>query len=252
MKTYFNQDLIKSINLWHVLFTVSIVLFLNILFQLIAAPIKTYNNWKGEEQVYSAHKKIDSLRNLVTYKQALSMASTSDSIYMVVSIPDSLLSIYVKGVEIFSTKIIKHSQSAFLSYLNTQILMRQFAQPQKGVLIKSTLVKEPIKIKMAPKNAEEAAKMAIIPDSVSYEPAFISYKTQNGVILKISYENGFWGSFKIGLANKWTKFSVLVRAIFHTEITDYQPEIDLVVDNIDLTSIYRALPGQPLIVIHLE
>jgi hypothetical protein len=252
MKTYFNQDHIKSIKLWHILFTVAIVLFLFILFQLIAAPIKTYNNWEGKEQVYSTHKEIDSLRNLVTYKQALSIASSSDSIYMVISIPDSLLSIYVKGVEIFNTKILRHSQSTFLSYLNTQILMRQFSRPQKGTLINSTLVKEPIKIKMAPKNAEEAAKMATIPDSVSYEPAFISYKIQNGVLLKLSSENEFWLSFKIGLAYKWSKLSELTRAIFHAEITDYHPEINLMVDNIDLTSIFRALPDEPLIVIHLE
>ncbi len=249
MKTYFNQDGIKSIKPRLILLALVLIVFVNILFQLIAAPIKSYHHWKGEEEVCRTTKETDSLTRLLTFKQALATASSTDSIYMVISVPDTLVSIYVKGVPIFNTKIISYSKSTFLSLVNTQIYSRQFAIPQKGILESSTIVKEPIKIKIAPKNAEEAALMATIPDSVTYEPAFISYKIQNGILIKLVPENQAWLAFKSNIADRISGWSKMLGAMVRLKIYDQTPEVSVTIDNNDLTSIYRALPHEPFIVV---
>jgi hypothetical protein len=230
---------------------VVIGLFLIILFQLIASPIKKYKNWKGELLTYEAGKSLDSVQKLLAFKQALLDASNSDSIYMVISIPDSLLSIHIRGVSIFSTQISDYIQSIFLSELNSQIYQKQFGYAQKAILLHSSIVKEPIKVKIAPKDAMEAAAMATIPDSLTFEPAYINYELQNGTTIQLIAENDLWLSVKTGLLNSANFISDFLMSIARVKIKEYRPTVSIRVDNIDLSSIYRALPQQPYIVVKL-
>ncbi|MFT4739549.1 MAG: hypothetical protein ACI9L9_000322 [Marivirga sp.] len=251
MKIFLNTIVFSAIKIWHAILAIGCTLVLCILFELIAAPIKTYHSWVGEELISAVSERTDSLARVLTYKQALLTASAEDSIYLVISLPDSSLLIYVKGVGIYSTKIIRQSKSTLLSLINSEVYKKQFASPLKANLLAATIEREPIKVKIAPKNAEEAAKMATIPDSVIFEPVFISYKTENGVLVNLSTEKEPWRSFKNYVADAGTTLRQLISAMLRLEIVAYEPEINLTVDNIELTSIYRALPLAPLILIQL-
>ncbi len=251
MKTFLNYIKPRLIKYQKHILSLSIALCLMILFQLIAAPIKKYSNWKGEELTYVGGELNDSLKKLLAYKQALLKASKEDSIYMVISIPDSLVSIYIKGVNIFSTKVSKYDESAFLSGLNVQIYQKQFGDIQKAKLLKSTIIKEPIKVKMAPKNALEAAAMASIPDSLTFEPAFISYKLQNGTIVNLIAEDEYYLSVKIRFLNMIKEISSLANGFGHLKIKEFNPTISIKVDNVALSSIYRALPNEPYLIVRL-
>lgn len=242
----------SSIKVWHVLLASSVVLFLGIMTQLIVAPIQTYLAWKAEASAYpQVECTTDSLSHMLSYQQALLKASTEDSIYMVISMPDSSVTIYVKGVGIYSTKIIHQSQSSFFSRLHPTVYQKQFADPQLAHLLYASVEKEPVKVELAPKNADEAAKMATIPDSVVFEPAFIGYQLENGMMIQFSPENESWLSFRKSLRLSTANCLQLFRALFHFEIQDFHPEIQLTVQNVDLTAIYRAIPHQPTVIVRL-
>ena len=251
MKTFLNYIKPRLSKYQKHFLSLVVALLLIILFQLIVAPIKKYSNWKGEESTYVAGESIDSLQKLLAYKQALLKASKEDSIYLVISIPDSLVSIYIKGVNIFSTKVSKYDESAFLSGLNAPIYQKQFGDLQKAQLLKSTIIKEPIKVKMAPKNALEAATMASIPDSLSFEPAFISYELQNGTIVNLMAEDEYFLSVKIRFLNIIKGISSLANGSGHFRIEEFNPSVSIRVDNVDLSSIYRALPNEPYLIVRL-
>lgn len=231
--------------------------FLIILTQLFTAPLRKNLSWAGDSNIqYSYNKFQDSLIRQLAYNRAVERSLATDSIYMVISIPDSTLSIGINGVKFYTTKIQNYELDRFLNNINATTVLRQFQQPLQSKESYSSIVKEPIKIKIAPKNEEEAAKMVTLPDTAVFIHAKVSYLLENDLQLTMegSLKEGWfeikWNSLVDFLINTFSKGEKIALATAHFEIYNYQPTIHLTLDNIDLTSIYRALPERPAIIIY--
>lgn len=223
--------------------------------QLFVAPHQINKKWKVDNGNFRYSQEQNLLIKQLAYYRAIETASKYDSIYLIISIPDSLVSIGINGVKFYGTKIQSYQMDKFLTGINSTTVLNQFQKPLKSKEIFSSIVKEPIKVKIAPKNAEEAARMMTLPDSVIFEHAELAYLTENGISLTLkAREDKSW------LVNQWSNSisqlsDILAKALNITlatgqfKIYDYQPEIQLTLDNIALTSIYRALPKEPMIVI---
>ncbi|QSE96487.1 hypothetical protein [Fulvivirga lutea] len=233
------------------------IVFVLVLVQLIAAPYKVNKRWQGvNSENYDYEHPQDSLVRHLAYLRALDIGSTQDSIYLIISLPDSSVSIAINGVKFYSTHIGEYDIDNFLTSISTSTVYNQFQRPLHSKEVAATIIKEPIKVKIAPKNAEEAAKMVTLPDSAIFENAIIHYATENGMLLTLESSNteGWFIQSWNYLIDRLTSITAttyrIMVGILHLEIYEYQPELTITIDNVALTSIYRALPKEPYIVVY--
>lgn len=107
---------------------------------------------------------------------------------------------------------------------------------------------------MAPKTQEEFLASVTLPDSVVFEPVYLELQLSNGIQLMLEQNGNDIGSAReikrqFYQPNRKAKLFNLLLAVFTFETPEYQPQIRLEASNAELTSIYRALPIQPKVVI---
>jgi hypothetical protein len=175
----------------------------------------------------------------------ISMAET-DSVYMVLNIPDSTASLAISGVEVHSAKISEMKISRILRSGNDYLVSSMFASPMNIVTDFATIRKEPLMIKMAPKDTSEF-KPDIIPDTSDYEPVNYILEMDNGVRIFIYQELDtitkdkhelFYFDLKDRMKNTWS--SIKSSASFR--VPEYHPFIKIRLPKADAKILSRAVP----------
>jgi hypothetical protein len=236
-------------------FTISVGIFLSLFLQILIAPSVVNREWKAQESDFNYNNVESSLIKQLTNTRSLEKTLENDSIYLVISLIDSSVAIGVKGVSFYTTKIHSYDIDPLLTSLHASVYLNQFQKPISFTEIYSSIIKEPIKVKIAPKNAEEAAKMVTLPDSMIFEPAHISYRAANGLNINLkgkvkhSLLVQLYSSLKQRLSVSTSMTQEMLKASASLEPYQHQPKIDIILDNVDLTSIYRALSCTPKIVV---
>ena len=181
------------------------------------------------------------------FKEAQLILSNQDSIGLIINFTNNTTSLMLKGVEIQSSKIIDYKKDKVFDGIDAPAFRKLFSKPLHNIHEFSTIVKEPIVIKKAPKDTIEAMKMATLPVSLPIEPAYVSYDLDRGFKLimiqdsintpeekllekrfKSDLSKQFWGDI---LSN----FSDLKKP-------KYTPTVIIKLSGRDVRSIYRALP----------
>lgn len=174
--------------------------------------------------------------------------SNFDSIGLVIDLIDSLAYLQIKGVTIYQAKIAKYYYSNALRSISVPAYYKLFGTPMTVYEQKSTVVKEPIVVKKAPKDTIEAAQAEVIPDSVVNESAVLEFKINEGIKLIISNHEEDEGSY---LEHKFLwSYHFLQQLVKNKEVT-YQPTIKLIIPNTDIVVIYRAIPWKAKIAIRI-
>lgn len=197
----------------------------------------------------------DSLVRDLSYKRALMELSSKDSIQLVLNLPDSQAILSIHGVPIYTSKLSYIKVDPFLKKLPSSIYGESFHQALMIKTINSSIIKEPIVERQAPKDTIEAALNAYMPDTLIQHPAFVQLALTNGMnIFMEQTPNSSFDSRK----TKWrlhleyiiSRSRNLMESIFTKKTFEYQPSIRLKLTSDDLRSIYRALPKKdPLIVV---
>jgi hypothetical protein len=202
------------------------------------------------------HKELDSLLRELAFKEALLKLSESDSIQLVVNLSDSTVGLSIKGVPIHETRISEFSKDRFLKKLPLILEIKLLSRPLPVFSQYATIVKEPVVVRHAPKDEEEAALNAWQPDSLVQNPAFAVFNT--GFDIQIIFEQDRNERFR----DRWKKFAFYshlrtgkvlasVKNFFLFSGQQYQPSITIEMPVDDLRAIYRALPESALIVLKL-
>ena len=202
------------------------------------------------------HPELDSLFRERAYKEALLKLAESDSIQLVVNLSDSTVVLNIKGVPIHETRIREFSKDKFLEKLPLMQEIRLFSLPLPVLSQYATIVKEPVVVRHAPKDEEEAAANAWQPDTLVQKPAFVAFSTEYGI--RIIFEQDRMERFR----DHWKKFGfyshlrtrkavAAVKNFFLFSGQEYQPVLTIQLPVEDLRAIYRALPDSTLIVLKL-
>ncbi len=184
----------------------------------------------------------------VSFLNARTRMAASDSVGFSVNLPDSLLSLEIKGVTVREVPVISYKTAPALKGITGYALTQLLSEPLTIVSSKSTILKEPIVMVRAPRDAAEASLIpAAIPDTTAIEPVCFLLTLENGLRLLILQETTGNDDdhrrirrFLIGLKVSET-WRDLKRAILFG-VPDFEPRITIVVSKVDARVVYRSIP----------
>ena len=209
---------------------------------------------KTDERYYSDSAFISMSKEKAFLQARISMAGT-DSVYMTLNITDSTAKLGISGVEVHSARISEIKISRILSSGNEYLISQLFSSPMTIVRDFATIRKEPLMIKMAPKDTSEF-KPDIIPDTSDYEPVNYILEMDNGVRIFICQNNDtitrnksqlFFFDLNDRLENSWSSLKSVVRF----RIPEYHPFIKIWLQKSDAKILYRAIPRKGQIAVFM-
>lgn len=200
---------------------------------------------------------VSALNRELTFKQALLELSQEDSIGLIVNLNDSTIGISIHGVVLHSTKTNSLHIDPWLTRLPDALYLDKFSRPVTISSHRSTIIKEPIVVREAPKDPLEAAVNAYQPDTLIQNPAFLQFDMETNVRLLIEQDMtttwldrktrfAFFNALYMG------NLKVNLKHFFTWRGPAYTPEIRMALPADDMRAIYRALPSKTSVVIYLN
>jgi hypothetical protein len=209
---------------------------------------------KIDERLFSDSTYLKLLKEKAYYQSRVAMAET-DSIYLTINIPDSAVNLEISGVAVHRTKIRKIKISKIFRGKNDYIISTMLSRPFTIKNYISSIEKEPLMIKMAPKDTSEY-QPDIMPDTADYEPVNFIMDVENGIRIfvyqadKLNHGDGrhiFWFDLRYRFRNTLQS----LKSILTFKIPGYHPYIKLRLPRDDAKIIFRALPENGQIGVYL-
>ncbi|MEQ8581591.1 MAG: hypothetical protein RIC30_07885 [Marinoscillum sp.] len=247
--------------------TLLIIAFLLLVFliQLGIAPAGVARQWRekleANDSLYMQNydpgyeiPEVEALARKKAFVEAQLELAEDDSIHLIVNLRDSAIHLAIHGVTIHTSKLPAIENDALLKSIPNKLYLGLFSDPVAITSIQSTIVKEPIVERQAPKDPVEAALNAYEPDTLIQNPAYIRLRLVHGIDLVLEQHSN--PSF----AEQWTRFRFRqesrptvgsrVRRMISFRGQEYTPTIRLKLPANDIRALYRALPAQPKVVLY--
>jgi hypothetical protein len=213
---------------------------------------QTENN-KLDERFFSDSAFIALNREKAYYQSRIILAE-SDSICLSLNLPDSTAQLEINGVSVHKSKMSEIYVSKVFRKADEYSVTSMLSAPLTIRNDYSTIMKEPVMIKMAPKDTSEY-KPDILPDTTNTESVNYMFEMENGIRLYIyqaADENERRGlrPFFFDLNDRLRNVRDNLKAIISFKIPDYHPTIRLRMKKADARIIYRALPKHGQIAIY--
>jgi hypothetical protein len=235
-------------------------------FMSMAAPSRKLNEIKAaysikqekgdpaDERILYDSAYISMIKEKAFLQSKIAMAG-NDSIYMILNLADSTANLEISGVEVHSAKITEMKTSSILRRGNEHIIYSMLSVPLNIVSDYSTFRKEPLMIKMAPKDTSEY-KPDIIPDTTDYEPVNYILEMDNGIRIFVSqdenisaYDKKHYFLFDLNdrMRNTWSS----LRSVAKFKVPYYHPFIKIKLPKADAKILYRAIPRKGQIAVYM-
>ena len=192
-----------------------------------------------------------------TYQQARLNLIKKDSISMCINLSDSTLTLVIRGVPVHRNRIDGYTYSPILDKINRTALINLFSEPNRIVNDTSNIVKHPIRKVIAPKNEEEAAKLSGLSEiDTLMETAALRFQLDNDLVIVVEHKPEALSipskSYKkfISAFDRKTKWDYM-NNIFSTGNKEQQIWIRIYLPPEESKSIYRALPDNAYVAIHI-
>jgi hypothetical protein len=185
------------------------------------------------------------LKEKAFLQSRIAMAET-DSIYLAINMTDSTANIEISGVVVHKAKMSKVQTSKMFMKGNENVILSLLASPFTIANDYGTIRKEPVMIKMAPKDTSEY-KPDIMPDTSITEPVNYILEMTNGTRIYVYEEendqfkdrvNQFSFDIKDRLQTTWNS----LKSVFIFKVPEYHLYIKMKLPRADAKIIYRALP----------
>lgn len=209
---------------------------------------------KIDERFYSDSAYMAMLKEKAFLQARISMAET-DSVYMTLNLADSTANLEISGVIVHSAKISDIKISGILRRGNEYANSDMLSTPMNVVSDFASIKKEPLMIKMAPKDTSEF-KPDIIPDTTDYEPVNYILEMDNGIRIFVYQEtdtitsdknNLFFFDLNDRLRNTWSS----LKSIASFRVPEYHPFIRIRLPKADAKILYRATPRHGQIAVYM-
>jgi hypothetical protein len=238
---------------------ISIILVFIIYFSMMSmiSPLRKMEEIKKEFGIKSADKNgvdqqiLKDSTYLVLLKEKAFLQSRiimaeSDSIYLALNLADSTANIEICGVVVHKSKMKSFKISKILSSGNENAILSMLATPFTISSAIATIKKEPVMIKMAPKDTSEY-KPDIMPDTSITEPVNYILEMKDGIRIYVYQEENVKFSDRMSLLtfdikdrlrDTWSALKSV--AVF--KVPEYHPFIKIRLPRTDAKIIYRAIP----------
>jgi hypothetical protein len=204
-----------------------------------------------DENIYSDSVYLKLLKEKAFLQSKIIMAD-ADSIYLTINLSDSTANLEISGVVVHQVKMSDVHASKIITNGDENIIFSLLASPFTIENSFATIKKEPVMIKMAPKDTSEY-KPDIVPDTSVTEPVNFILQMTNGLRIYVYQEEDeermtqFKFDFKFRLIDTWNS----IKSIAHFKIPEYHPYIKMRIPRADAKIIYRAIPRYGLVGIYL-
>ena len=208
---------------------------------------------KIDERLYRDSSYMALLKKKAYLQARTSMAET-DSVYMTLNLSDSTANLEISGVSVHSVKISSYRVSGILRRTDEYAISSMLSQPMNIVSDLATIKKEPLMIKMAPKDTSEF-KPDIIPDTSDYEPVNYILEMDNGIriyvyqttdTIKSDRRQLFFFDLKDRSGTTWSN----MKSIARFRVPEYHPFIKIRLPKADAKILYRAVPRRGQIAVY--
>lgn len=180
------------------------------------------------------------------FTQARITMAETDSICLALNLTDSTAILEINGVEVHKAK---------LSYIHVSKVLKKADEYAVSSLLSipftvkedfSTIRKEPLMIKIAPKDTSEY-KPDILPDTARIEAVNYMMEMENGFRLYVYQQNNEEGGgglrrYFFDVNDRFKNIAAIFGSIFTFKSPEYHPAIKVKMERADARIIYRALP----------
>jgi hypothetical protein len=200
---------------------------------------------KTDERIFSDSAFISINREKSFYQARILMAE-SDSICLALNLSDSSAILEINGVAVHEAKVSEIVVSKVFGKADEYSVSSMLATPSIIENDYATIRKEPVMIKMAPKDTSEY-KPDILPDTTNSEPVNYIFEMENGTRLYVNQnveenEGVRLNLFMFDLNDKLRNFRDNLKSIFGLKVPEFHPSIRIRMARNDARIIYRALP----------
>jgi hypothetical protein len=178
--------------------------------------------------------------------QSRTIMAETDSIYLTINLEDSTADLAINGVMVHSSPIEQFRLSRIFTKGNKAVLYTMLSAPLSVVSSESSIRKEPLMIKMAPKDTSEY-KPDIVPDTTHTKPVNFVLNMSGGIRIFFYQDDHnvpgdrlsrFLFDFRQRTVCTWDA----IKSVALLKIPEYHPYIKLYVSGTDGRIIYRAIP----------
>jgi hypothetical protein len=199
----------------------------------------------SDEKIFTDTAYLRLLKERAFLQSKIIMAET-DSIYLTINLADSSINIEISGVVVHAAKMNNFRASRILTHGNDNIILSMLSTPFTIASDFATIKKEPVMIKMAPKDTSEY-KPDIMPDTSITEPVYYILKMTNGTKIyiyqeedkKLSHRMSF---YKFDINDRLQETWIALKSVAVFKVPEYHPFIKIRLPRSDAKIIYRAIP----------
>ncbi len=180
------------------------------------------------------------------FLQSRTVMAATDSIYLTLNLSDSTANLEISGVVVHRAKMTKINTSSMLLNGDENIIYNILSSPFTIATSRATIEKDPVMIKMAPKDTSEY-KPDIMPDTSITEPVNYILEMTNGTNIFVYQEENDKLSdrksqFRFDLNYRKQDAWNSLKRVLRFKVPDYHPYIKLKLPQADAKIIYRAIP----------
>jgi hypothetical protein len=208
---------------------------------------------KIDERIFSDPAYLKILKERAFLQSRIAMAE-SDSLYLTINLADSTANLEIYGVVVHKAKIRDIRMSNILRKGNEYIISSLLSAPFTIENSISSIEKEPLLIKMAPKDTSEY-RPDVVPDTAKYEPVSYILELNHGIRLYV-YQNEKLKSddhihlFKFDIHNRVQNTINSLKNVMAFKVPEYHPFIKIYIPRTDAKIFYRAIPRHGQIAIY--
>jgi hypothetical protein len=200
---------------------------------------------ESDNRIQTDEDYINQLRDRAFLQSRIIMAET-DSIYLTVNFLDSTMNLEISGVVVHTAHMKKFRASSILAKGNETIVSSMLATPLSIVSDIATIKKEPVMIKMAPKDTSEY-KPDIMPDTSLTEPVNYILEMTNGIRIYVYQDEtekkvDRVAAFRFDMDDRLKLTIDALKSVLSFKVPEYHPFIKIRLPRSDAKIIYRAIP----------
>lgn len=190
------------------------------------------------------------------YMQAKTLMARTDSVYLSINLADSTADLEISGVVVHSARISRHKTSSILKNGDRYPIYTMLSRPMTIENSVATIRKEPLMIKIAPKDTSEY-QPDIIPDTSLVEHVNFILDVSGGIRIHVYQEEldkpiKKGSTFRFDLSDRLNSASSSIKSAVQLKVPEYHPYIKIYIPREDVKIIYRALPVKGQIAVYTK
>ncbi len=195
---------------------------------------------------------IDMLRKKAFLSSQVRLAE-SDSIGLLIDMRDSVIQLLIKGLPVHTIRIDEYDVSPFFQRANQEAIYNLLSEPATVTGMQATFMKDPITVKIAPRDTSEAVVDAK-PDTTDFEAVFFTIDTDHDIRFYFEQQEDTINAdrrakFIFDLKDRSKNAFSTMNAIVRFRTPPYVPYIKIWIPKAEAKVIYRAIPREGMIVL---